>query len=120
MLALLFFLLGLYSPSFGVPLVDAPQPLDVAYYLTVKLILVLGAPLVFSFPLIILEEKWIGSRDEDMAEEITTLSEQNEYDVVVVSCGDAHLNRLPELLEDKGWEVQMDGSGYSLISRIYS
>jgi len=85
----------------------------------VKLLFIIGSPLLFSFFLVFLEERRLGSRDRDMAEEINKISEQNGYETVVVSCGDAHLHRLPDLLEEKGWETEVNESEHSWAAKIW-
>lgn len=115
----LVFAAGLLVPIFPFPFIDAPAVASLAFTALVKPIMVIGAPLLFSFFLIFLEERRLGSRDRDMAEEITKISEENGYETVVVSCGDAHLHRLPDLLEEEGWETKINESNHSWIAKIW-
>lgn len=113
------FLIGLFVPIFPVPFIDAPAIASFVFTALVKPILIIGSPLLFSFFLIFLEERRLGSRDRDMAREINEISEQNGYETVVVSCGEAHLHRLPELLEEKGWETEVNESEHSWAAKIW-
>lgn len=113
------FLTGLFVPRFPVPFIDAPAIASVAFTVLAKPLIILGSPLLFSFFLVFLEERRLGTRDQDMAEEITEISEQNGYETVVVSCGDAHLHRLPDLLEENGWETEINESEHSWAAKIW-
>jgi hypothetical protein len=115
----LVFTVGLVVPVFPLPFVDAPPIASLTYTALVKLFLVIGTPLLFSFSLVFFEERRLGTRDQDMAEEIHKISEENGYGTVVVSCGDAHLHRLPELLEEKGWETELNESKHSWAAKIW-
>lgn len=119
LLSVPFFLVGLYIPRFTVPYLVLPVEVSLLYTAIAKPIVVLGAPLLFSFILIFIEEKYIGARDEEMAKNITQISTENGYENVVISCGDAHLKRLPELLEERGWVTEKNRSELSLGSRIW-
>lgn len=104
------FLVGLSTPYFTIPYVATPLAFDIVYTVIVKLVTVLGAPLLYSFVLVALEERFVGGRDEDMARAITGVSRENGYRTVVVACGEAHVTRLRTLLEDRGWEVEVHES----------
>ncbi|WP_158293548.1 hypothetical protein [Halorubrum sp. ASP121] len=54
-----------------------------------------------------------------MAEEINEISKENRYETVVVSCGDVHLDRLPDLLEEKGWETDVNESDHSWAAKAW-
>lgn len=115
------FLFGLLVSHFPVPIISVPLSLSIAYTLTLKLVFVVGAPLLFSVIMIIFENREIGGREEDMAEAITEESHKNEYQTVVVSCGDAHVESLSELLEERGWETETHSSNHrSWASKIWS
>lgn len=112
-IAVAFFCAGLYVPTYPVPFISAPGIATQAYTLVLKPIIIIGAPLIYSFILIILEGRRLGTRDEDMAEAITQISEQKEYETIVVSCGDAHTDRLSTLLENNDIEVEIQESKYN-------
>lgn len=113
------FLIGLFVPIFPVPFIDAPELASFVFTALVKPLFVIGSPLLFSFFLVFLEERRLGSRDRDMAEKINEISKQNGYETVVVSCGDAHLHRLPALLEEKGWETEVNESEHSWAAKVW-
>jgi len=113
------FLLGLIVPIFPFPFIDVPPIASFVFTALVKPFFIIGSPLLFSFFLVFLEERRLGSRDRDMAEEINEISEQNGYETVVVSCGDAHLHRLPDLLEEKGWETEVNESEHSWGAKMW-
>lgn len=115
----LFFAVGLFVPVFQLPFIDAPAIASLSFTALVKPLVVIAAPLLFSFFLIYLEERRLGTRDRDMAKEIHRISKENRYETVVVSCGDAHLHRLPHLLEEKGWETKIHESGHSWGAKIW-
>lgn len=115
----LVFAAGLFVPVYPFPFIDAPAIASLAFTALVKPLMVIGAPLLFSFFLIFFEERRLGTRDQDMAEEINKISEENGYETVVVSCGDAHLHRLPDLLEEKGWEIKVNESDHSWAAKIW-
>lgn len=92
---------GLFVPVYPFPFIDAPAIASLAFTVLVKPLMVIGAPLLFSFFLIFLEERRLGIRDQDMAEEINRISDENGYEIVVVSYGDTHLHQVPGLLEEK-------------------
>lgn len=110
---------GLFVPVFPIPFIHAPATATLIFTAGIKPILVIAASLLFSFFLIILEERRLGSRDKDMAEAIDRISSENGYEMVVVSCGDAHLDRLPDLLEEKGWETTTHESKHSWAAKAW-
>lgn len=118
-LAGLFFLYGIFIPRLTVPFISTPPTVSLIYTFIGKPVITVGAPLFFSFLLIYLEERQLGSRDEDMAEAITKISKDKGYQTVVVSCGDAHLERLPAILEEKGWEVEVNESGHNRAAGVW-
>lgn len=103
---------ALYWPQTGVPLIDSPMIIDVVYEIVLDLFLILGAPLVFSFGLILYDEKFLESRDEQMSENIHTTSHTEGYDTVVISCGQAHVTPIESRLQEKGWETESYDSEY--------
>lgn len=118
-LGMFVFALGLFRPVYPVPFIDTPDWVVILNTAILKPIMIIGAPLLFTFVLIYLEQRKLGYRDKKMSEEINRISRKNGYDVVAVSCGDAHLERLPNLLEDKGWEVDPKDSNLSFLTRIW-
>ena len=114
------FIYGVFMPLAGVPILQLPHLIELSYAVLAKLILVLGASVSLSAILIHMEEYSLGARDAEMAKNIVEISEENEYQTVVVSCGNMHLDRLPELLEDDGWEVEVHGTNHSLASKLWS
>lgn len=112
-IAVPFFSAGLYVPTYSVPFISAPGIATQAYNIILKPIIVIGAPLIYSFILIVLEERRLGTRDEDMAEAITQISKEKEYETIVVSCGDAHTDRLSTLLENNNIEVEIQESKHN-------
>lgn len=110
------FLIGVFVPEFGIPFIEPPVAVRVVYNLFTKSVTVAAAPLFYSFLLIYSEQKWLGERDREMADNIDQWSEEEGYDNVVISCGDAHLKRLPALLEDKGWNVEINQSNLGILS----
>lgn len=119
LIACFAFLYGLFIPNPPIPLVDAPWIASYIYTAILKPVLVTGSPLLFSFLLIVYEERYIGGRDEDMANAITETSRDNGYQRVVISCGDAHLDRLSDLLEEKDWEVEIHESNHGWIPDVW-
>ena len=115
--ALVFFM-GVFVSKYPLPLIDAPTA-SLIFTVFAKPLFVIASPLLFSFFLIFFEERRLGSRDQDMADEIHRISEENGYETVVVSCGDAHLHRLPDLLEEKGWETDINESDHSWAAKIW-
>ena len=113
------FLFGLFSPLHTIPFISLPPLAWVLYTLILKVAAVVGAFLLFSFFLIYFEERRIGSRDRDMAQAITEISSDKGYETVVVSCGAAHLNRLPKLLEEDGWDVEVNDSEHSGFAKVW-
>jgi len=114
----LMFLMGVFVSRYPLPLIDAPLA-SLIYTVLAKPLFVIASPLLYSFFLIFFEEKRLGTRDQDMADEIHRISKENGYDTVVVSCGDAHLDRLPDLLEEKGWETNINKSDHSWAAKIW-
>lgn len=110
---------GLLVPLYPVPLVDPPFQVTIAYSVVVKTLMVTGAPLLYSFILIYAEERRLGIRDEAMATAIAEISEDRGYQTIVVSCGDAHLERLPDLLEEKGWETEVNESSHRWAAKFW-
>lgn len=119
LVSLVFFLVGLYTPQFTIPYIELPTLISLGYTALAKPISVLGAPVLYSFLFIYFEERKLGYRDEEMAKNITQISNENDYETVVVSCGDAHLKRLPGLLEKNGWETEIHRSKHNLGSKIW-
>ena len=115
----LVFAAGLFVPVYPFPFIDAPAVVSLTFTAVVKPMMMIGAPLLFSFFLVILEERRLGTRDQDMAKEIHRSSKENGYDTIVVSCGDAHLDSLPNLLEEKGWETEVNESDHSWAAKIW-
>ncbi|MDR9430975.1 MAG: hypothetical protein RI568_09825 [Natronomonas sp.] len=113
------FAAGLFVPVFPFPFIAAPTIATLTFTALVKPLMVIGASLLFSFFLIIFEERRLGTRDRDMAEEIDRISNENRYEPVVVSCGDAHLDSLPGLLEEKGWKTEVNESDHSWAAKIW-
>jgi hypothetical protein len=113
------FLGGVLTPEFHLGFLGAGSVLNTIYSMISKLAMTVGAPLIFSFLLISSEEKYLGRRDRDMAESITAVSRENGYSKVVVSCGNAHLESLKELLEQSGWEVKVYESNSTFLSDVY-
>ncbi|WP_435128366.1 hypothetical protein [Halobaculum sp. D14] len=114
-----FFLYGIFIPKMAIPFLSAPSTGDFIYTVVMKLVMVVGAPVLFSGILIYFEEQNMGSRDEDMANSIIDISEKKGFDTVIVSCGNMHLRRLPGLLEDAGWDVEIHESNHSRASRLW-
>ncbi|MFD1572225.1 hypothetical protein [Halorubrum laminariae] len=77
MISGLIFAAGLFVPAFTFPFVDAPAITSSIVTVLVKQIMVIGASLLFSFFLIFLEERRLGTRDKDMVEEINILRTEN-------------------------------------------
>lgn len=119
MFSSIFLAAGLFVPAYTVPLFNAPAVASHAFTTLVKPLMLIAAPLLFSSCLIFLEERQLGSRDQDMAEEINEISKENGYETIVVSCGNAHLDRLPDLLEKKGWETEVNESDHSWAAKIW-
>lgn len=117
--AILVFFLGVFVPRYPIPLIDAPLIASLLFSALAKPVFVIASPLLFSFFLIDFEERRLGSRDQDMADEIHRISEENGYENIVVSCGDAHLHRLPDLLEEKGWETDVNESDHSWAAKVW-
>jgi hypothetical protein len=84
-----------------------------------KLAIVVGAPILFSGILIYFEERNMGSRDKDMANSITMVADEEGFQTVLISCGNMHLRRLPDLLEERGWDVEINESNHSLMSNLW-
>lgn len=114
-----FFLYGIFIPEVSVPLLSVPPSGDFIYTVVMKLVMVVGAPVLFSGTLIYLEERNMGSRDRDMANSITAVADEEGFQTVLVSCGNMHLRRLPELLEEQGWDVEINESNHSLVSNLW-
>lgn len=115
----LVFFTGIYAQKIPVPILPSTPLVGLAYTYTAKLILVIGGVVAFSAILISLEERRLGSRDEDMVESITDISEEHQFDKVVISCGEKHLNRLPDLMEEKGWDVEVYSTNHSWAAKLW-
>lgn len=113
------FLIGVFVPQFGIPFIEPPLAVLNVYNLFAKSVTVAAAPLFYSFLLIYSEQRWMGERDKEMADNIDQCSREEGYNRVVISCGDAHLKRLPSLLGDKGWNVEINQSNLGLLSRFW-
>jgi hypothetical protein len=109
----LIFLYGVFIPKMTLPLMSVPPTFNMAFTMIMKPFIIIAAPVVFSGMLIYLEERNMGSRDEDMADSIIDISERDGFQTVVVSCGNMHLDRLPKLLKNEGWDVEIHESKYS-------
>lgn len=118
-IAVVFFSVGLYVPTWSIPFITTPEIVTQAYSIVLKAIIVIGAPLIYSFMLILLEGRRLGTRDKDMAEAIVKISKERGYEKVVVSCGDAHTGRLSTLLENNGIEVEIQESKHSWGTGIW-
>lgn len=118
-IAVAFFSIGLYTPAWPIPFITAPEIANQVYNAILKPIVIIGAPLIYSFILVILEERRLGTRDEDMAEAITQISNENGYENIVVSCGAAHIDRLSTLLENNDIEVEIRESEHSWGTGIW-
>jgi hypothetical protein len=114
-----FFAAGIYIPTYSTPFISTPEIVTQAYNIIIKPVMVIGAPLIYSFLLIILEGRRLGTRDKDMAEAITEISKKKGYETIVVSCGDAHVDRLSRLLENNGVEVEIQESEHSWATWIW-
>ena len=73
---------------------------------------VIGTPIIFSgFIAVSLEGE---ERDEIMAQNIVSESQENNYSEVLVLCGDSHVQGITEYLEEQGWTVCMERSKHPL------
>lgn len=117
--AIAIFSAGLFVSSWPIPFINTPEIATQVYSIIVKPVIVVGAPLVYSFILILLEERRLGTRDKDMAEAIAQTSKERGYENIVVSCGDAHTDRLSALLENDGIEVEIQESKHSWGTGIW-
>jgi len=113
------FAYGLFLVNWQFPFITLPNSATTVLTLGIKPFVVLGAVLVYSFTMIFVEERKIGHRDQNMAQAITEISEEEGYENVVVSCGEAHLDRLPELLKENGWEVSINQSEHSTAAKFW-
>ncbi len=111
----LLFAYAVYTPFYPIPFVEIPMQSIYVFELrevaiglfniiwrTFVLIMI---PLLYSAILVILEGRYIGSRDIDMAENIIRITEQNEYEKIVISCGNAHVKGISERLEENEIET---------------
>ncbi|SNR38351.1 hypothetical protein [Halorubrum vacuolatum] len=114
----IIFVAGLLIPSFPIPFINEPVIVGVIFTLSMRLLMLISAICLFSFGLIILEEKRIGTRDQHMASEIDRIARAKGYQTVVVSCGDEHIDRLPALLEERGWETEVHESAHNWAAKI--
>lgn len=112
LVGILLFSAGLYMPTWQVPIVTVPETANQIYNITIKTVLIIGAPVSYSIILIILEELRLGKRDKDMAMAITQICADRGYKQIVISCGDAHTRRLSTLLENSGIEVRVKDSNH--------
>ena len=110
---------GILRAEFTLPIVELPFFGLVLYSSMVKLLMALGAPLLFSFCIIFFEER-SGGRDCDMANAIDSIANREGHDVVVVSCGQAHLEEITRLLEERGWDVDPYDSKYKWLAKIWA
>lgn len=99
-------LFGLILPFFPVPFIPVPNSVVILNTIVVKLLIVAFVPVLYSFLIILIEERYIGGRDDDMVGAIDEISRENGHDTVVVSCGESHVNGITDRLEEKGWEVE--------------
>lgn len=113
------FLYGVFISEITIPFIAVPPAITTIYTVVMKPVFVIGAPVLFSGLLIYFEERRMGSRDEDMAVSITEAVEERGFHTVVVLCGDMHLDRLPGLLEKKGWDVEVHASNHSKASKLW-
>lgn len=86
-----------------------------------ELVLGIGVLFFFSFAwslayFLLVEEEAMESRDEYMAENVDRLSKTEDYDRVLVSCGDDHRKGIASYLRSRGWEVEENGTK-SLLGR---
>lgn len=108
----LLFAYAVYTPFYPIPFVEIPshsingfELREVAislYNVIVRTFVLALIPLLYSAILVIFEVRYIGSRDSDMAENISRITEQNGYEKIVVSCGNAHVKGISEELEENG------------------
>lgn len=110
-----FSAIGLYLPYISLPLLGEYL---VFTSLILKPLFVVGGPLLFTLVLILWENRWLGARNEEMADSIVSISEEEGYEKVAVLCGEAHKTPITQRLEDEGWEVDPQSSS-SILSKIH-
>lgn len=106
---------ALYAPEIQILFLE-----DYVLYtsLFLKPVLLLCGPLLFSFILIIYENHKIGARNDEMANSIVNISEEEGYETVAVLCGESHREPIKKRLEDADWEVQTN-SANSRLAKLF-
>lgn len=74
------------------------------------------APLGYSAGVVILSLGREGTRDGIMSNSILEIANEEEYDEILVLCGQAHAEGIEEDLEDAGWEVERYDSTHPLTT----
>lgn len=90
------------------------------YWYTHLLILVFGflSPMLYSFAGVAELGRSESKRDEYMARRINDLAKDDEYNRVLVSCGDSHVEGIAEKLRNRGWSVETHRSNHKILRRI--
>lgn len=75
----------------------------------------IGVVLLFSYLwafsyFLLIEEDVMSNRDEYMASEVQRISLENDYESVLVSCGDKHRKGIASQLRESGWNVEEEGT----------
>lgn len=71
----------------------------------VTIFIVVTFPLIFS-ALVILRPKRNERREKTMVDSIIDASESEDYEEVLILCGDIHVSSISEKLREEGWEVE--------------
>lgn len=74
----------------------------------------IGIVLLFGFLwalqyFILIEGEVMSDRDEYMAETVVEAAEENDYNRVLISCGDKHRSGIASELREQGWTVEEQG-----------
>lgn len=106
-LALLLMLFALIWPFFGEPLFGIPSGVT-------SVVLTWLIPIGYSAGVIIFCLAADGVRDEIMANSITEISRDEDYQEVLVLCGQEHVEGISKQLEKEGWDVRSCDSKHPL------
>jgi len=73
-----------------------------------------GIPFVFSGGVITLAVARKGKRDEIMSKSIIETAEQEDYEDMLILCGQLHAEGIHERLQEEGWDVEKQDSWFSI------
>jgi len=71
-------------------------------------------PFVFSAAILLLAIFAKGKRDEIMSESIIDAAEQEDYEDMLILCGQLHAKGIHDRLQEEGWDVEKQDSWFSI------